>query len=144
MSSTTSFSAFNFIFDAALSDYTRQTGVDLATYPFAQTLQSCHDLGAILELLQDRVNQYRACQEGNRKLIRCLKPLVKTLHLLSGVLAPARAHSMVSPVNDCVLSDLIFMFSPPGYISTCTCDSCGCRCSPRRMYLYVLSSTSFI
>ena len=99
MSSTmTSSSIFQSIFDAALSDYARLTGIDLATYPFLQSLQSCRDPGAILDLLQERANQFRAYRDGNRKLINSLKPLIHVLNALSGVLASAA--SMVSSASD--------------------------------------------
>jgi fungal STAND N-terminal Goodbye domain len=96
MSSTpTSSSSFQPIFDAALSDYAKKTGIDLATHPFAQTLQDCQSADAILELLQDRSKQFSTYRDGNRKLIDCLKPVVQILHTFSGLLAGAAA--LVSP-----------------------------------------------
>jgi hypothetical protein len=52
-------SSFQFISDAALSECSRKTGIDLATYPFAQALKNCHDADAIFDLLQDNVEQFR-------------------------------------------------------------------------------------
>ena len=96
MSSTpTASSNFQPIFDAALSDYAKKTGLDLATYPFAQTLQNCQSADAILSLLQDKAEHFHAYRDGNRKLIDCLKPVVQTLHTFSGLLAGAAA--LVSP-----------------------------------------------
>ena len=120
-STTTSSPTFQSIFEAALSDYATQTGIELATYPFVQTLQSCRDPGAILELLQERASQFRVYRDGNRKLINCLNPLVQVLITLSGVTASAA--SMVSSASDPVLSDHIFTLPPPGAISTNKCDS---------------------
>ena len=92
MSSTpTSSSSLQPIFDAALSDYANQTEIDLATYPFAETLQNCQTADAILDLLQDKAKQFRAYRDGNRKLISCLKPVVQVLHSFSGFLAGAIA-----------------------------------------------------
>ncbi|KAH9972371.1 hypothetical protein BJV74DRAFT_865042 [Russula compacta] len=88
-SNTTSSSIFQSIFDAALADYETHTGIDLATYPFVQSLQSCHDPGAILDHLQERASQFRAYRDGDRKLINSLKPLVQILNTLSGVLGSA-------------------------------------------------------
>ncbi|KAH9958628.1 hypothetical protein BJV74DRAFT_404579 [Russula compacta] len=98
-STTTSSSIFQSIFDAALADYARQTGIDLATYPFVQSLQSCRDPGAILDLLQERENQFRAYRDGNRKLINSLKPLVQVLNTLSGLLASAASMVPFQPTN---------------------------------------------
>jgi len=98
MSSTANSSSnFQSIFDAALSDYAKQTGIDLATHPSAQTLQNCNDADAILDVLQDKANQFQAYRDGNRKLINCLKPVVQVLHAVSGILGEAA--TLVSPAN---------------------------------------------
>ena len=96
MSSTpTSSSSFQPIFDAALSDFSKKTGIDLATHPFAQIIQNCQSADAILDLLQDRSRQFSTYRDGNRKFIDCLKPVVQTLHSFSGLLAGVAA--LVSP-----------------------------------------------
>ena len=106
MSSTANSSSnFQSILDAALSDYTEQTGIDLATHPSAQTLQNCNSADAILDLLGDKANQFQAYRDGNRKLINCLKPVVQVLHAVSGILGEAAA--MVSLVNQLTLSHRI-------------------------------------
>jgi len=98
MSSTvTSSSKFQSIFDAALSDYAKQTGIDLATHPSAQTLQNCDSAEAILDVLQDKANQFQAYRDGNCKLMNCLKPVVQVLHTVSGILGEAA--TLVSPAN---------------------------------------------
>jgi hypothetical protein len=90
MSSTaTSSSNFQPIFDAALSDFAKETHIDLATHPFAQTLQICDSADAILVLFQDKAKQFQAYRDGNRKLIDCLKPVVQFLHTVAGVLGDA-------------------------------------------------------
>jgi hypothetical protein len=97
--SPTATTAANFqaIFDAALSDYAKQTGIDLPTHPFAQTLQNCNSADEIFNLLQNKANQFRVYRDGNRKLINCLKPVVQVLHTVTGVLGEAA--SLVSPMN---------------------------------------------
>jgi hypothetical protein len=102
MSSTpTSSFSFQPIFEAALSDYAKQTGIDLATCPFAQTLQNCQSADAILDLLQDKAMQFRTYRDGHRKLINCLKPVVHVLHTVSAVLAEA-----IAPVSSSDRSSL--------------------------------------
>jgi len=88
---STSPSNFQSIFDAALSDYAKKTGIDLATYPFVRTFETCHTASDILGLLQDRATQFCTYRDGNHKLINYLKPVVQVLHSLSGVLAEATA-----------------------------------------------------
>jgi hypothetical protein len=73
--------------------------VDLATYPFAQTVQNSHSADAILDLLQDKAEEFRTYRDGNRKLINCLlKPIVQVLYAVSGFLAQASA-SVSPPIN---------------------------------------------
>jgi len=100
-SPTTSSSNFRPIFDAALSDYVKQTGIDLSTHPFAQTLQDSTSPDAIIDLLGDKAKQFQAYRDGNRKLINCLKPVVQVLHTVSGILAEAA--TLVSRNGSCCL-----------------------------------------
>jgi hypothetical protein len=92
MSSTvTSSSNFQSIFDTALSDYAKKTGIDLATHPFCQTLQSCNSPNGILDLLDEKSKKFQAYRDGNRKLIDFLKPVVQLLHTVSGILGGVAA-----------------------------------------------------
>jgi len=125
MSSTANSSSnFQSILDAALSDYTEQTGIDLATHPSAQTLQNCNSADAILDLLGDKANQFQAYRDGNRKLINCLKPVVQVLHSVSGILGEAAA--IVSLVNQLTLPHRILTVPSPGAIPTDKSDPCRC------------------
>ena len=86
--SSTVFSSdnFKFVFNAALADYLDKTGVDLTKDSSTEKLQNCQSADAILELLQDKTNQFKDCRNGNHKLINSLKPVVQVLHTFSGVL----------------------------------------------------------
>ena len=99
MSSAASSSSSNFqlIFDVALSDYAKQTNIDLPTHPFAQSLQNCDSAEHILDLLGDKAKQFQAYRDGNRKLINSLKPVVQILHTVSGILG--EASTMVRPAE---------------------------------------------
>jgi len=99
MPSTPSSSSSNFqsIFDVALSDYAKQTSIDLPTHPFAQSLQNCDSPERILDLLGEKAKQFQAYRDGNRKLINCLKPVVQILHTVSSILG--EASSMVRPTE---------------------------------------------
>jgi len=128
------------ILDAALSEYAKQTGIDLATHPSAQTLQNCNSADAILDLLGDKTKQFRAYRDGNRKLINCLKPVVQVLHAVSGILGEAAA--MVSLANQLIFSDRILTIPYPGAFwpfPTDESDPCWCRCAPHRVYTLTLS-----
>jgi fungal STAND N-terminal Goodbye domain len=132
MPSTATSSNFQAIFDAALSDYAKQTGIDLATHPFAQTLQSCYSADEIFNLFRDKANQFRAYRDGNRKLINCLKPVVQVLHTVTGILGEAA--SLVRPMNRLALYDCILTALFPGTISTYKSNSRWRRCPPHRVY----------
>jgi fungal STAND N-terminal Goodbye domain len=93
MNSTTSTTAppsnFRLIVDAALDDYTKQTGIDLIRNPFAHKIQHPDSPESILELFQERVKEFKEYRDGNRKLINVLKPAVQILHAFSGTLGEA-------------------------------------------------------
>ena len=92
MSSTPTLpSDFQSIFDTALYNYTKQTGINLATYPYARVLQSCRSADDLFNVLQDKAKQFQAYRDGNRKLVNCLKPVVQILHTVSGILGDATA-----------------------------------------------------
>jgi hypothetical protein len=113
MSSTASPSSnFQSILNAALSDYSKQTGIDLATHPSAQTLQTCNSADAILDFLGDKANQFQAYRDGNHKLISRLKPVVYVLHAVSNTLGQAVV--MVSLANQPILSHpILTVFQVP-------------------------------
>ena|SRR5579863_1469481 len=92
MSSITN-SIIQLIIDA-LADYANQTEIDLSQNPFAQKLKQSDTPGAILELLQEREKAFKEYRNGNRRLISCLNPTVRVLHLFSGIIGEA-----VSPVS---------------------------------------------
>src|SRR5882757_4714512 len=72
-------SNFEVIFDAALANHRELTGVDLSQYPFSEKLQNCQTADAILELLQEKVKEFKEFRNGNHKLINCIRPLVQVL-----------------------------------------------------------------
>ena len=97
----TSVSNFQLIIDA-LADYTKITGVDLSTNPFAATLEQSNSPDAILQLLQGREKAFQEYRDGNRRLINCLSPAVRVLQAFSGILG--EAVSLVS--HTCHLASL--------------------------------------
>jgi hypothetical protein len=86
-------SNFEDIFHAALANYREHTGVDLSQYPFAEKLENCHSADDILELLQEKVKEFKDFRNGNHKLTNCLRPVVQVLHAFSSALKDvARLH----------------------------------------------------
>ena len=78
--------SFQPILDAALTNYSRQVGIDLATHPLAYSLRSCGSPNDVLKILEDTTKEFKEFREGNRKLINWLKPVVHVVHTLSTVL----------------------------------------------------------
>jgi hypothetical protein len=73
----------------ALADYSKETGIDLSSNPFAIALEQSNSPEAILQLLQQREKAFKEYRDGNRRLINCLSPAVKVLQAFSGVLGEA-------------------------------------------------------
>jgi hypothetical protein len=80
----------------ALADYANQTGIDFSQNPFAEKLKQSDTPDAILELLQEREKAFKEYRDGNRRLINCLNPAVRVLHVFSATLG--EAISLVSRV----------------------------------------------
>jgi fungal STAND N-terminal Goodbye domain len=81
-------SRFQLIIDA-LADYANQTGIDPSQNPFAEKLQQSDRPDDILTLLQERENAFKEHRDGYRRLINCLSPVVRVLHVFSGTLGEA-------------------------------------------------------
>jgi len=82
----TSSSNFQSILDTALDDYHKKTGIDLTKHPFADQLQNCHSPDDIIHLLLERESSFKDYRAKYRKLIDCLRPVVKVIHALSGII----------------------------------------------------------
>ena len=70
------------LFEAALRDYERQTGIPLAKHPLAERLQECHSVESITAVLHEQTqafNQFR----GKEKLMKLLNNAVSILYRLS-------------------------------------------------------------
>ena len=67
-------SSFQSLFDAALQDYTNQTGIRLDEHPFATQFETCSSVESISSVLQEHAN-------GN--IIKSLKSTVHILYTLS-------------------------------------------------------------
>jgi hypothetical protein len=86
---TSSTSSVQFVIEAALADYTKNTGIDLSKTPFAAALEQSNSPEAILQLLHDRENAFKEYRDGNRGLINCLSPAVNVIQAFSGIISEA-------------------------------------------------------
>jgi hypothetical protein len=90
---------FQFILNAALERYTKQTGIDLTGHPSAEKVQNCRSPEDIVELLLEREAAFKDHRNKYRKLIDCLRPVVQVIHAISGVFGEAIAAVLVSSVH---------------------------------------------
>ena len=70
---------FQALFESALQEYEKKTGVYFAQHPLAIKLQSCHTVEAITGLLQDQAQAFMDLQ-GSDKI---MKSLITTVSILS-------------------------------------------------------------
>jgi len=88
-STTTSSTNFQSVLDAAFLNYATQTGIDITKHPSADKLQHCHSPEDIIRVLLERETAFKNYREIHHKLVDLLHPVVKVVHVFSGVLAEA-------------------------------------------------------
>src|SRR6266404_3181979 len=119
--------SFQHILNTALDDYIKQTKIDPTSHPLAARLRNFHSPNDVLEVLEERANKFKDYRNGNRKLIDCLKPVVKSVHALSSVLG--EAIRFVSQFRSLFLFTFLSL-SWPGSVPTGTSNLHWCGCSP--------------
>jgi hypothetical protein len=73
------------LFDAALKEYNRKTGIDIVTDPLTATLLDCDSSDEVIDILQEQAHAFSQYQNGDGavQLMRQLKPTVDILLGLS-------------------------------------------------------------
>ena len=132
--------SFREILDKAVADYHDQIGVELDKHPFVNELRDRDSPDEVLKLLEDKANNFKVYREGNRKLINWLKPVVQTIHTLSGLLG--EAVSLMNRMRWIVLSSFAVLL--PGAIPTGQGNLRRCRCSHHSAHQLKYPSTSFL
>jgi hypothetical protein len=91
-------SHFQVLFDAALQEYTKKTGIALANHPLAEKFSNCDSVESITSILcEQTLEQTQAFSEfqENDKVLKPLKKTVLVLYNLSG----ANFDQTISPVR---------------------------------------------
>ena len=83
MSDQSASSHLRVLFEAALQDYERQTGIALAKHPIAERIQECDSIESITAVLNEQTQAFNAFR-GEEKVIKSLKNTVSVLYKLSG------------------------------------------------------------
>ena len=75
-------SYFSDIFESALQDYEKQTGIPLAKHPLAEQLQKCNSVESVTAVLQERARAFGEFR-GSDRIMKSLKNAVSVLCKLS-------------------------------------------------------------
>ncbi len=89
-------SRFQVLFESALQDYEKQTGITLANHPLAQQLQICQTVESITDLLHEQaraLSEYRGCD----KIMKSLKSVVSFLSKVASTATLGQHFGMVYP-----------------------------------------------
>jgi len=88
---------FTALFDCALTDYTKRTGIDLHSHPLASILERCDSPDSILAILQEQSRAFGEFRNGDPKLIKSLGSLVNLSHAISTSAVTSAGASLVGP-----------------------------------------------
>ena len=96
MSDQLASSRFEALFEEALREYEKQTGIPLAKHPLAEQFQSCQSVESVTSLLQEQT-QALSDFRGTDKIMKSLKSLVSVLSRVSAVAALGHNIGLVCP-----------------------------------------------
>lgn len=80
---TSTSSNFQALFNAALTDYTKQTGKDLRDHPLASRIDRCDNPDSVLDVFHEQARAFDESRRGDTKLYKWFKSIAKVLHALS-------------------------------------------------------------
>jgi hypothetical protein len=96
MSDQSGSSRLQVLFEAALQDYERQTGVVLANHPLAEKLQNCYSVESVSAVLREQTQAFSEFR-GRDKIMKPFKNAVSVLHKLSATADLGQAIGLVRP-----------------------------------------------
>ena len=88
-------SNFDLIFDTAVDEYKRLTGLDLRTHPLAAAFDVCNSPDIIVTIFRKQAQAFGRFRKGDGKLLTWLDPTVQVLFALSATLG--EGIGLVSP-----------------------------------------------
>ena len=84
------------LFETALQDYEKQTGIVLANHPLAEHLQNCDSVESVTAVLREQTRAFSDFR-GRDKIVKLLKNVVSVLHKLSATADLGEAIGLVRP-----------------------------------------------
>ena len=82
MSDQSGSSRLQVLFEAALQDYEKQTGIVLAKHPLAERLQDCDSVESVTVVFREQTHAFNEFR-GRDKVMKLVKNTVSVLHKLS-------------------------------------------------------------
>ena len=96
MSNQSGSSHLQALFEAALQDYQKQTGIELAKHPLAEKLQNCDSVESVTIVLREQTQAFDEFL-GKDKVLKPLKTVLSGLHKLSAAADFGTAIGLVRP-----------------------------------------------
>ena len=84
------------LFEAALEDYKKQTGIDLVEHPLAQRLQDGNTVESVIAILQEQAQDFKEFRERD-KVLKPLKKVLTVLNILPSAANFAQDIGLVRP-----------------------------------------------
>ncbi|KAF8468611.1 hypothetical protein DFH94DRAFT_847987 [Russula ochroleuca] len=103
-------SHFRVLFEAALQDYEKQTGITLAKHPFAKQLQDCCSVESITNLLHEQAQAFSEFR-GSDKIAKSFKYSVSILYTLSNIADLGRSINLPFPPANAIYTGLAIVLS---------------------------------
>lgn len=120
------------IFDAALIEYTKQTGINPITCPFAETLLDCNSPESVIQLLEETAQKFQAVRGRHPTLSKWLPHVVQVVYLISGVIGHTAALVSLKDIIRLWCSERFFITRLSSLACDATCKGClrGYLCPP--------------
>jgi hypothetical protein len=81
MSDQSGSSHYQALFESALQDYEKQTGITLANHPLAEQLQNCQSVESVTTHLQEQARAFSKFK-GSDKIMKSLKGVISAIAAL--------------------------------------------------------------
>jgi hypothetical protein len=83
------------LFQSALNEYEKHTGINLVRHPLAAQLEHCDDVESMTEVLQGQARAFLEFRRGNKRVLTLLKRTAEAFYKLSGTASLAESIGLV-------------------------------------------------
>jgi len=84
------------LFETALEDYKKETGIELAKHSLAERLQDCNSVESVTDILREQAQDFKEFREKD-KVLKPLKKVLTVLHRLPSAANVAQHVGLVCP-----------------------------------------------